>query len=80
MRNVYDGETLEKYVNLETSCLTQKDKDELMEFLYKYKDAFSLRDEIATCPNTEVEIDSLDKSPFFTRPYHLKEEDKKILE
>ena len=31
---------------------------------YKYKDTFSLRDEIGTCPNKEVEIDVTDKSPF----------------
>ena len=49
-----------------------------MDMLYKYKDAFSLRDEIGTCPNIEVEIDVTDKSSFFIRPYHIKEEDKKI--
>ena len=32
--------------------------------LYKYKEAFSLRDEIGTCPNIEVGIDVTDKSPF----------------
>ena len=32
--------------------------------LYKYKDAFSLRDEIGTCLNKEVEIDVTDKSQF----------------
>ena len=32
--------------------------------LYKYKDAVSLRDEIGTCPNIEVEIEVMDKSPF----------------
>ena len=32
-------------------------KDQVMDMLYKYKDAFSLRDEIGTCPNIEVEID-----------------------
>ena len=51
-----------------------------MEMLYKYKGAFSLRDEIGMCLNTEVEIDVTDKSPFFIRPYHIKEEDKKILD
>ena len=51
-----------------------------MDVLYKYKDAFSLRDEIGTCPNIEVEIDVTDKSPFFIRPYHVKEEDKNILD
>ena len=44
--------------------------------LYKYNDAFSFRDEIGTCLNIEVEIQIRDKSPFFIRPYHVKEEDK----
>ena len=47
-----------------------------MDMLYKYKDAFSLRDEIGTCPIVEVEINVTDKLPFFIRPYHVKEEDK----
>ena len=42
--------------------------------LYKYKNTFSLRDEIGTCPNIEVEIDVTDKSPFFIRPWINKEE------
>ena len=35
-----------------------------MDMLYKYKEAFSLRDEIGTCPNREVEIAITDKSHF----------------
>ena len=35
-------------------------KKEVMEMLYKYKDAFSLKDDIVTCPNIEVEIDAMD--------------------
>ena len=35
---------------------------------------FILRDEIGTCPNIEVEIDVMDRSPFFIRPYHVKED------
>ena len=42
--------------------------------LYKYKDAYSLRDEIGTCPNIEVEIDVTDKSSFFIRQFQVKEE------
>ena len=42
----------------------------------KYKGAFSLRDEIGNCPNIEVEINVMDKLPFFIRPYHVKEKDK----
>ena len=48
--------------------------------LYKYKEAFSLRDEIGTCPNIEVGIDVMDKLPFFIRPYHVREEDKKVID
>ena len=48
--------------------------------IYKYKDAFSLRDELGTCPNVEVEIDVRDKSPFFIRPFHAREEDKALLD
>ena len=48
--------------------------------IYEYKDAFSLRDEIGTCPSTEVEIDLTDKSPFFIRPFHAREEDEAILD
>ena len=44
--------------------------------LYKYKEVFSLRDEIGTCPNIEVKINIMDKSPFFIRPYHVKEDKK----
>ena len=48
--------------------------------IYKYKDAFSLRDEIGTCPNSEVEIEVTGRSPFFIRPFHAREEDKAILD
>ena len=51
-----------------------------MEMLYKYKDEFNLRDEIGTCPNIEVEIDIMDKSPFSIRPYHVREEDKALID
>ena len=33
---------------------------------------------MGTCSNIEVEIDVTDKSPFFIRPYLVREEDKKI--
>ena len=51
-----------------------------MDILYKYKEAFSLRDEIGTCPNIEVEINVTVKSPFFIRPYHIREEDKAFID
>ena len=48
--------------------------------LYKYKEEFCLREEIGTCPNVEVEVEVTDKSPFFIRPYHVREEDKAIID
>ena len=66
-----DYEILDKYIYLDNSCLTKEGKKEVMEMLYKYKEAFSLRDEIGTCPNIEVEIDVTDRSPFFIRPHHV---------
>ena len=79
-RNMSDGEILDKYIDLEKPCLSESEKKLVMDMLYKYKDVFSLRDEIGTCLNIEVEIDVTDKSPFFIRPYHVKEEDKNILD
>ena len=52
-----DQEILDKYIDLEKSCLTEKEKEEVME-MYKYKD----------------------KSPFFIRQYHVKEEDKALID
>ena len=57
-----DREILDKYINLDNSCLTKAEKKEVRELIYQYKDAFSLRDEIGTCPNIEVEIDVTDKT------------------
>ena len=59
-----DREILDKYINLDNSCLHEEEKKEVMDMLFKYKEAFSLGDEIGTCPNIEVEIDVTDKSPF----------------
>ena len=45
-----DREILDKYIDLDKSCLTESEKKEVRDMIYKYKDAFSLRDEIGTCP------------------------------
>ena len=54
-----DREILDKYVNLDNSCLTNTEKTQVRDLLYKYKDAFSLRDKIGLCPNIKIEIVSL---------------------
>ena len=62
-RHMTDREILEIYINLNNSCLNKEEKMKVMDMLYKYRGAFSLRDEIGTGPNIEVEIDITDKSP-----------------
>ena len=75
-----DKEILDKYINLQDSCLDEKERKQVMEMLYEYKDVFSLRDEIGTCPNIEVNIEVTDNLPFFIQPYHVKEEDRAVLD
>ena len=79
-KHMTDREILDKYINLKDFCLTKWEKQKLKDIIYHYKDAFSLRDEIGTCPNIKMEIDVTDNSPFFIRPFHAKEEDKTILD
>ena len=73
-----DREILDKYIHLENSCLTRWEKQKVRNLIYDYKDEFSLRDEIGTCPNIKVEIDITDSSLFFIRPFYVREEDKAI--
>ena len=75
-----DWEILDEYIDLRNSCLDDSERKQVMEMLYEYKDVFSLRDEIGTCPNIEVNIEVTDNSPFFIRPYHVKEEDRVVLD
>ena len=49
-----DREILRKYINLDNMCLSREEKEEVMDMLYKYKEAFSLRDEVGMCLNMEV--------------------------
>ena len=79
-RYMMDKEILKIYIDLKDSCLDDSERNQVMEMLYDYKDMFSLRDEIGMCPNIEVNIEVTDNSPFFIRPYHVKEEDRAVLD
>ena len=52
-------EILEKHINLDDSCLTESEKTQVRvtHEIYENREAFSLRDEIGTCPNIEIDID-----------------------
>lgn len=69
-----DRELLEQTIDLSKSCLTTTQRLEFLDVLEKYKDAFSLRDEIGLAPNIEVSLDLIDKTPFYIRPFAVKED------
>ena len=46
----------------------------------QFTDVFSLRDEIGTCPFIEVNLKLKDETPFFVRPYPMREEQKKVIQ
>ena len=64
-----DEQILEKYVDLSDSDLDPSEKDTLLQLMKQHKEAFSLRDEIGKCPNIKIDIDVVDDSPFFVRPF-----------
>ncbi len=79
-RNKTDKEILDATIDLTKSKISNKEKKRVMQTIYKHKSAFSLRDEIGECPNIKVNIDVLDESPFFVRPFNISEEDKPFMD
>ena len=51
-----------------------------MVIIKRNKQAFSLRDEIGECPNIRLNIDVVDDSPFFVRPFPISEKDKPLMD
>ena len=77
-RNMTDKEILQMKLNLKDSVLDEKGKEEFLEKVEQSTDIFSLRDEIGTCPFIEVHLKLKDETPFFVRPYPMREEQKKV--
>ena len=75
-RNMTDTEILQMKLNLKDSVLDEKDKEEFLMKVEQFTDVFSLRDEIGSCPFI-VHLKLKDETPFFVRPYPMREEQKK---
>ena len=75
-RNMTDKEILRMKLNLKDSILNEKEKEEFLTKVEEFTDVFSLRDEIGTCPFIEVHLKLKDETPFFVRPYPMREEQK----
>ena len=60
-------------LNLKDSLLDEKGKEEFLTNIEQFTDIFSLREEIGTCP-------FIDETPFFVRPYPMREEQEKVIQ
>ena len=79
-RNMTDKEILQMKLNLKDTILNEKEKEEFLTKVEEFTDVFSLRDEIGTCPFIEVHLKLKDETPFFVRPYPMREEQKKVIQ
>ena len=79
-RNQTDEQILEKSIGLSDSDLNSQEKDTLLSMIKLHKEVFSLRDEIGKCPNIKIDIDVVDDSLFFVRPFPIHEEDKPLMD
>ena len=79
-RHMTDAEILRHKLSLEVSLLDEKGKEEFLTKTDDFHDVFSLRDEIGTCPFIEVHLKLKDETPFFVRPYPMREEQKKVIQ
>ena len=75
-----DNQILYEKINLSESYLSSKEKAKLMKLILRYREAFSLRDEIGACPNLTADIQVIDESSFFVRPFPLSEPDKEFMD
>ena len=79
-RNLTDRQILEDKIKLHDSILTSEEKTKFLDMLKTKCEAFSLRDEIGTCPYFEVQLQLRDETPFFVQAYPIREEQKHIVQ
>ena len=69
-----DQQILEESIDLSQSCLSPEERIQFYDLLTEYSDVFSLRDEIGLAPDMHIKLELLDKTPFFIRPFSVKED------
>ena len=79
-RKMTDEEILRLKVPFDKSILTAAEKERLIKLMLENTAAFSIRDEIGTCPYFEVKLKLQDDKPFFVRPYNIREDQKPIIQ
>ena len=56
------------------SCLSEKEQEKVHRLMVYYREAFSPTDEIDISSDIEMDLQVTDKSTFFIRPFHVKED------
>ena len=79
-RKMTDEEILCLKVPFDKSILSAAEKEHLLKLMLENTAAFSIRDEIGTCPYFEVKLKLRDDKPFFVRPYNIREDQKPIIQ
>ena len=79
-RKMTDEEILHLKVPLDKSVLLAAEKEKLIKLMLENTQAFSIRDEIGTCPYFEVKLKLRDDKPFFVRLYNIREDQKPIIQ
>ena len=75
-----DKEKLHLKVPFDKSILSAAEKERLIKLMLENTAAFSIRDEIGTCPYFEVKLKLRDDKPSFVRPYNIQEDQKPIIQ
>ena len=75
-----DEEIIRQKIPLQHSNLNDAEKQKLIEIILENKEAFSIQDEIGTCPYFEVKLELWDDKLFFVRPYNVREDHKPIIQ
>ena len=80
-RSFSDRDIMDKYIDPRNIMFEQQRRDpNQMDMLYKYKEAFSLRDEFGTCTEHRGRDRGHRYDSIFIRPYHVREEDKVVID
>ena len=64
-RSMTDKEITHVKIPLQNSVLNEVEKDRLIQMVMKNCEAFTIHDEIGTCPYFEVKLQLRDDKPFF---------------
>ena len=75
-----DRNMIEGTIALNQSYLSKEEQEEVYDLLVKCKGAFSLRNEVGTCPNIEEDLQVTDKFLLCIRPFQVTEENKHMID